>query len=135
MTNLKVFVYGTLKPGEMNYPVYCEGNVLEFARAYVLGNLYHLAQRGYPGMTWGNRKIGGFLLTFTDETVLTKLDELEDYQPGRSPQENEYNRCKIPVYNPNNDLLGEAWGYIMSLDKVQELGGIHLPSGWWTGIS
>ncbi|AFY76804.1 MAG: gamma-glutamylcyclotransferase [Hydrococcus sp. C42_A2020_068] len=130
---LKVFVYGTLKPGECNYQSYCADKVVEAKKAYTWGELYHLPL-GYPALTQGNRKAIGFLLTFADEGVLERLDELEDYHPQRSPQENEYERHKLLVYDLSGEPLGEAWGYLMALEKVRQLGGVLVPSGWWTTI-
>lgn len=127
----KVFVYGTLKPGESNYFPYCAGKVLEEIEAYTLGELYHLCL-GYPGMTLGDSQIRGFVLTFAEEGILASLDALESYDPRRSPQENEYNRQKIPVYSSDNKPLGRVWGYVMSVEKVKQLGGVLVPSGWWT---
>lgn len=132
MSKLKVFVYGTLKPGEINYLPYCQGKVIEVSRAYTLGKLYHLCLLGYPGLTVGNEKIQGFLLSFVNEMILERLDQLESYQPQRLPEQNEYNRQKIPVYDLSGQPLGEAWGYLMSLKKVQEFQGVPVPSGWWT---
>ncbi|MGK7874413.1 MAG: gamma-glutamylcyclotransferase [Xenococcaceae cyanobacterium] len=128
---LKVFVYGTLKPGEANYQYYCAGKVIEATRAYALGQLFHLPP-GYPAMTPGNSRVEGFLLTLADSAVLEILDELEGYHPQRSPQENQYYRQKILVYNLSGKPLGKAWGYFMTSEQVRQLGGILLPSGWWS---
>jgi gamma-glutamylcyclotransferase (GGCT)/AIG2-like uncharacterized protein YtfP len=128
---MKVFVYGTLKPGESNYPAYCGDRVTSAIQAYTWGQLYHLSRRGYPAMTAGNRKIRGFLLTFVDEFALATIDQLEDFAPQRSPEDNEYNRQKIPVFDFTDCWLAEAWGYVMSSERVQELGGILIPSGCW----
>jgi gamma-glutamylcyclotransferase (GGCT)/AIG2-like uncharacterized protein YtfP len=128
---MKVFVYGTLKPGESNYPAYCGDRVISAIEAYTWGQLYHLSRRGYPAMTAGNCKVRGFLLTFVDEFALAALDELEDFNVLRSPDENEYNRQTIPVFDFKDRWLAEAWGYVMSGERVQELGGILIPSGWW----
>ena len=85
-------------------------------------------------MTQGNSKVSGFLLTFADASVLETLDRLEDYLPQRSPEANEYQRQKIMTYKPSGEPLDEAWGYVMTFEKVKELGGVLLPSGWWGGI-
>ncbi len=131
-SHLKVFVYGTLKPGECNYPLYCGGKVREKIRAFTYGNLYYLGL-GYPAMTEGKAKVEGYLLTFADENVLEQLDRLEDYHPLRSLDENEYLRQRIPVYTIAGEGLGEAWGYQMTLENVHKYHGKLLPSGWWTG--
>jgi gamma-glutamylcyclotransferase (GGCT)/AIG2-like uncharacterized protein YtfP len=131
--NIKVFVYGTLKPSEANYQQYCAGKVIQEIRAYTWGQLFDLPL-GYPAMTEGNSQVEGFLLTFASSLILESLDKLEDYQPQRSPQENEYDRRLIPIYCLAGESLGQAWGYLMSRERVKQLGGISLNSGWWTGV-
>ncbi len=86
-------------------------------------------------MTLGEGKVEGVLLTFSDETVLEQLDRLEDYHHMRSPKENLYQRQKTLVYNFSEEPLGEVWSYIMSRDKVRQLGGVIISSGCWTQIS
>lgn len=131
---LRVFVYGTLKPGEINYQPYCAGRITSKTRAYTFGQLFALPV-GYPAMTPGKGRVEGFLLTFNDATVLKQLDQLEDYDPYRAPEENEYNRELIWVYSPAGEGLGQAWGYLMSEEQARRWGGILLPSGWWSAQS
>ncbi|MBR8831075.1 MAG: hypothetical protein N5P05_003781 [Chroococcopsis gigantea SAG 12.99] len=130
---LKVFVYGTLKPGESNYPRYCEKKVIQHERVYTKGQLFHLQALGYPGLTRGDSRVEGVLLCFADESVLENLDSLEDYRSDRSPDLNEYQREKIEVYSLAGEPLGQVWGYIMSSDKIKGYGGVPVVSGWWTG--
>ena len=127
---LQVFVYGTLKPGECNYQIYCGNRTIDQCQAYTWGELYDLPL-GYPAMTVGKSKVMGFLLTFANENILSALDKLEDYHPDRSPQENEYHRQLIPVYNPSGRFLGQAWGYLMTIGRVKQLQGVPMPSGCW----
>jgi gamma-glutamylcyclotransferase (GGCT)/AIG2-like uncharacterized protein YtfP len=63
-----VFVYGTLKPGENNYQIYCAGKVLAEQRAIAFGRLFSLPA-GYPAMTPGDCPVHGFLLSFANSTV------------------------------------------------------------------
>jgi gamma-glutamylcyclotransferase (GGCT)/AIG2-like uncharacterized protein YtfP len=84
-------------------------------------------------MTPGNERVEGFLLTFAESGVLAFIDQLEGYNSQRPPKQNEYNRRVIQVYNISDEPLGEAWGYLMSRERVQQLGGVLLPSGWWSG--
>lgn len=132
MDNLKIFVYGTLKPEETNYQRYCAGKVVEAKRAIAFGQLFDLPL-GYPAMTIGDSPVQGFLLTFADPNVLSILDELEDYDPQRLPEENEYYRQQIDIYSPTGQALGLAWVYLMTSKQVQYLEGIPIPSGWWSG--
>jgi gamma-glutamylcyclotransferase (GGCT)/AIG2-like uncharacterized protein YtfP len=127
---LNIFVYGTLKPGEANYRHYCEGKAIESIPAYTSGELYDLPL-GYPAMTLGERQVWGVLLKFNDPEILTSLDRLEDYEPSRSREENEYERREISIYRPSGRSLGRAWAYLMARERVDALGGQLIPSGCW----
>ncbi|NEQ18593.1 MAG: gamma-glutamylcyclotransferase [Microcoleus sp. SIO2G3] len=129
---LKVFVYGTLKPGEANYQRYCAGKVLNATKAIAQGKLFALPM-GYPAMTLGDSSVHGYLLSLTNLDVLKALDELEDYHPARAASENLYNRKQIETYHPQGNSLGWAWVYIMRQELALQLRGIHLPNGWWSG--
>jgi gamma-glutamylcyclotransferase (GGCT)/AIG2-like uncharacterized protein YtfP len=129
---LRVFVYGTLKPGECNYAAYCGHHVLEAQPAIALGQLYHLPV-GYPAMTEGDRPVYGYVLSFTDSQVLARLDQLEDYDPRRSACQNEYIRVKSEVFDWQQQSLGQVWLYRMSRQQVMRMGGRLLSDGKWTG--
>ncbi|WP_414513008.1 gamma-glutamylcyclotransferase [Nostoc sp. PCC 9305] len=129
---VRVFVYGTLKPGEANYKRYCAGKVVDFKRAFVQGKLFALPM-GYPAMTPGDSQVYGYLLSFSHPKILNELDVLEDYQPNRQTPENLYNRQIIEVYEPQSLSLGWAWIYLMTLEQVDRLGGFLQPGGWWSG--
>lgn len=139
---MRFFVYGTLKPGEQYFRPYCEGKIVAAEYAYILGQLFALPF-GYPAAIAGSDRVGGYLLTFPDETVLSALDELEGYDPNRPLDANEYQRDRVAVYrfagnselrNPTSELiLAEAWAYFMTASRVHSVGGILLPSGWWQG--
>jgi gamma-glutamylcyclotransferase (GGCT)/AIG2-like uncharacterized protein YtfP len=129
---LKVFVYGTLKPGEFYYSQYCEAAVVEAQAAIAHGCLFHLPL-GYPAMTVGQNLVYGFVLSFADSSVLDRLDELEGYDPRNPIDENEYIRQTVEIFSLDWQPLGEAWTYLMSIDQVKQLGGMQLPDGCWTG--
>ena len=129
---LRVFVYGTLKPGEANYEYYCNNKVLDLKKAYVRGELYALPQ-GYPAAIQGNNFVYGYLVSFSTSEVLSHLDRLEDYHPQRPISENLYNRKQVEIYDLNNNSLGLAWVYFMSLAMVHTLKGTPQTDGWWSG--
>ena len=99
--------------------------------AIAYGQLYHLSL-GYPGMILGDGQVQGFLLTFADSAIFDRLDQLEDYNPNRRPEDNEYNREQITVYDRTGQSLGLAWVYFMTLEKVQYFKGVLIPSGCWS---
>ena len=131
MDLLKVFVYGTLKPGEVNYQRYCAGKVVAATPAIARGQLFALSL-GYPAMTTGTQTVHGFLLSFDHPAILSRLDALEDFVPGRSPEQNEYQRELIPVFGAEGQLLGDAWAYLMHPQRIQQLRGVLLPNGIWS---
>jgi gamma-glutamylcyclotransferase (GGCT)/AIG2-like uncharacterized protein YtfP len=128
---VRVFVYGTLKPGEENYDPYCK-NHCKAEEAMVFGQLYDLPF-GYPALTAGSLPVYGFLLSFVDPGILARLDALEDYDPARSPDQNEYFRVKTEVFSLANQLITWAWTYCMEPAQVRRFGGVLLPEGKWSG--
>ena len=70
-----------------------------------MGKLYSLPA-GYPAMTEGKDKVRGVVLTFPDSSILTNLDELEDYQENRVFYLNEYYRQMVPIYSLKDRFLG-----------------------------
>ncbi|QUS60109.1 gamma-glutamylcyclotransferase [Synechocystis sp. PCC 7339] len=130
---IKVFVYGTLMPGECNHQAYCHQQIEPPALGYVLGQIYHLANFGYPALAIGEDRVWGYCLTFPAGFSLEYLDSLEDYHPGRSPRENVYDRCWAKVFGPQDQVMTEAWLYRMDLGKIEQYGGVYLPNGRWSG--
>jgi gamma-glutamylcyclotransferase (GGCT)/AIG2-like uncharacterized protein YtfP len=127
---LRVFVYGTLKPGQSNHLAYCGDRTIAVQTVKVRGQLFDLPM-GYPGMVSGKDWVKGYLLSFTDEAVLADLDRLEDYSSDRSSHENEYQREWVEVFDENEQLQGSAWAYFMSLEKVAQYSGIWIADGEW----
>ncbi|CAA9259214.1 MAG: hypothetical protein AVDCRST_MAG77-2595 [uncultured Chloroflexi bacterium] len=127
---LRVFVYGTLKPGERNFERYCARSDVGNEPAVTRGCLYDLPM-GYPAMTEGAGWVHGFVLRFEDPAALAALDELEGYVPGRSETENEYYRAEVETYTPEQQSLGPAWVYLMTTEQVQRFGGQMLQGGCW----
>lgn len=131
LNQIRIFVYGTLKPKEVNYQRFCVGKVVEAKSAIAYGQLFDLPL-GYPGMTSGESPVQGFVLTFADPDMLRVLDELEDYNPNRTPQANEYNRQYIETYDLSGQPQGVAWVYLMSTERVKQLSGVPIASGCWS---
>ncbi|NER84268.1 MAG: gamma-glutamylcyclotransferase [Leptolyngbya sp. SIO1D8] len=108
---LKVFVYGTLKPGEAFYEEYCAPYVVVAIPAITQGCLFHLPE-GYPAMTlddaYRDRWVTGALLQFRDETAISHIDEFEDYDPAGSNVDNLYLRLRRPVFSIDRHPLGSA---------------------------
>jgi gamma-glutamylcyclotransferase (GGCT)/AIG2-like uncharacterized protein YtfP len=130
---IRVFVYGTLKPGESNY-FRCADRVISTQSAIVQASLYHL-QLGYPAIVLENGITHGHLLTFHDPEILKILDDYEQHDPTEIEPfglGNEYDRQEIEVFDLNQISIGTAWAYVMTREKVDRLNGILISSGIWT---
>src|SRR5690349_10733757 len=112
---LRVFVYGTLKPGEQYHDRYCADKVIGAREAIVYGQLFDFPELGYPGMTEGSSPVYGVILTFADPRVLHALDELEGYDPHRPRWQNEYIRSKTETFSLEHQPLVWAWVYLMPI--------------------
>ena len=129
-SEIRVFVYGTLKPGKFNYLAYCQGKTIAEIPAYTKGQLYHLLP-GYPAMTRGNNRVEGYLLSFSDGSILQSLDNLEDYCETRASELNDYYRQQLPIYSLSDQSLGMAWCYLMTPEKIGEFQGQLLKNYSW----
>lgn len=127
---IRVFVYGTLKPGFRNHERWAAPHLLASEPATAAGDLYDLPA-GYPGVVEGGGTVHGFVLTLPD-AVLASLDELEAYDPAAAVEENEYYRREVPVTLENGEIV-PAWIYFMTAERVRQMAGTLLPSGRWFG--
>jgi gamma-glutamylcyclotransferase (GGCT)/AIG2-like uncharacterized protein YtfP len=130
---VKVFVYGTLKPGEIYYQEYCAGKVVSAKQAIAYGELFSLPV-GYPAMTYGDNPVYGYLLEFGDRNILSALDLIEDYHPSRQNSKNLYNREQVEIFDFQRKIQARAWVYLMSKYRVDQLAGKPQINGWWSGV-
>ena len=133
---LRVFVYGTLKPGGRYHQPCCGDALTAAIPAVVKGELYDFARRGYPAMTAGDDWVKGYLLIFEQSAeicaeVLRRLDRLEGYRAERSEAENEYLRRWVEIFTPDYQPLGQSWVYVMRREQALLQGGHYLASGVW----
>jgi gamma-glutamylcyclotransferase (GGCT)/AIG2-like uncharacterized protein YtfP len=86
-----LFVYGTLMPGRLRWPI-VSADVVERRPATIAGNLYDTG-RGYPALVLDGSvggaagRVSGWLLGFADGeagVVLDRLDRVEGPSYGRA---------------------------------------------------
>lgn len=131
LSDLRVFVYGTLKPGGRYWPRFCEGKVAEPVVAKVRGRLYDLPA-GYPALVAGGQDWAqGHLLTFRSEVDFAEVDRLEGYDPWGPPADNDYQRIRVDSFTPGGEPLGSVWTYVMDGARVHGLGGSLVEDGDW----
>lgn len=118
-----LFVYGTLRPGGYYHRRLVAGHEVKETAAWVRGQLYALAP-GYPGMTAGDRRVEGDILSFDDEGLLQTLDQLEGFDPlNPSSLAGEYTRELCPAFAPDGASLGQVWAYWMLPSRLREYEG------------
>lgn len=136
---IRVFVYGTLKPGEVNHKV-CEKHVVDSQPAIAQGELYHLPL-GYPAMTLeGTNLIHGVVLSFADPDILNILDAFEQHDPekfyqiapNQSLAANQYHRAWLKLLTPKPSNVQTAWGYVMTSEQIHCLNGTPVANGIWS---
>lgn len=131
LSDLPVFVYGTLKPGGRYWPEFCAGKVKEPIAAKLKGELYDL-HLGYPGLRLqGEDWVHGYLLRFRKETDFLRVDALEGYDPNRSYSLNEYIRLKAPAYSTDDLLLGRVWTYEITEQVFMRCQTTRIADGNW----
>jgi gamma-glutamylcyclotransferase (GGCT)/AIG2-like uncharacterized protein YtfP len=111
---LPFFVYGTLRPGEVNHDLFLRGRT----RSEVPGRLSGAVLYEGPGYPYaveepGDGVVYGELVTAHPETyaeLLAELDRLEDYVPG-DPR-SLYERVERKVVRDADGAAVRAWVYV-----------------------
>ena len=125
MTTL--FVYGSLKFGEMNHDRIFGGFDIKVTPAWTYGKLYDLGC--FPALTDGNNKVYGELIEFDNPAILKRVDYLEGYR-GENNSYNFYDRRETQVFTDKNEVT--AWAYILNKSKIIEFDGELITSGVWS---
>ncbi|MEW5820517.1 MAG: gamma-glutamylcyclotransferase [Cyanobacteriota bacterium] len=128
----KIFVYGTLKPGEDNYNYHCHNRYELQFECSVKGDIYDLSL-GFPALVESDNVAKGVLFYFNDQQTIDQIDILEGYDPGISAEKNLYYKKLVEVYDSNDQVIDQAYAYFMPLNRVKELKGVKVDSGCWTG--
>ena len=118
----RVFVYGTLIPGQKNVAVAERAGMVSATSAIVHGyRLYQLEPEGYPALVCGPGVVHGSVLELTGS--LDELDELEGVHL-RPPL---YDRVRCAP-----DGLDEAWVYRYARpERLSAPGATWIPDGRW----
>lgn len=127
---IRVFVYGTLKPGHANWTRLLRGRVRHFRAAKVRGQLLALPQ-GLPAAVPGEGWIYGYLLTLPAPDLLERIDALEGFHPRRPPERNTYLRTRRPCFSPSGTSLGQVYAYFMDPARAFRMGGERVAAESW----
>ncbi|MEU9173798.1 gamma-glutamylcyclotransferase family protein [Streptomyces sp. NPDC048420] len=110
---LPFFVYGTLRPGEVNHDLFLHGRI----RSEEPGRLADAVLYDGPGYPYAVEEAGGVvmgdLITPRPDAyaeLLAALDELEEYTPG-DPR-NPYERVAREAIRMADGTSVRAWAYV-----------------------
>jgi gamma-glutamylcyclotransferase (GGCT)/AIG2-like uncharacterized protein YtfP len=139
---LPLFVYGTLKRGESNYPSFLAGRTRNEQPATLAGAAL-FSEGAYPylvvssDLVAASDSVSGTVMHIQPEhypTVLQQIDRLEDYIPGDPASE--YERIQCQVQTPSGSVI--AWTYTAgarALALVRAHVMHRLPAGVWHGYT
>jgi len=124
---IRVFVYGTLRPGQSHHNRIVSGCKVIVTPAWTYGELYDLGW-GFPAMTAGENEVYGDLLEFDDPGILRRIDRLEGFG-GKDHVNNFYCRREVQIFIEGQELI--AWAYFLSKTQILEHHGKVITSGIW----
>ncbi|MGX1565315.1 gamma-glutamylcyclotransferase family protein [Streptomyces sp. NPDC055506] len=134
---LPFFVYGTLRPGEVNHDLFLRGRTRSEAPGRLADTVLY-AGPGYPYAVEepGGGTVNGELVTALPEfyeALLEELDRLEDYVPG-DPR-SLYERVERKVVRDADGATVRAWVYVAGPAVAARLrgGGKRILGGDWRG--
>lgn len=132
---LPFFVYGTLRPGEVNHDLFLSGRTTSEEPARLPGAVLYDGP-GYPYLVEepGGGPVFGELVTACPQTyddLLAALDRLEEYTPG-DPR-NLYERVAREVVRDADGMAVRAWVYVAAPGVAARLHahGKRIGSGDW----
>jgi gamma-glutamylcyclotransferase (GGCT)/AIG2-like uncharacterized protein YtfP len=116
---LPVFVYGTLRRGEKNHARYLGGRTVSELSGTVAGELFFVADGGYPYLRPGPGRVHGELLELAPQhyaSTLAGLDALEEYDPLDEAHSVYLRRSAQVRLADGSERL--AWVYYWNLPEV-----------------
>lgn len=112
-----IFVYGSLMNGFWNYNKALKGKAITEQDGYVLGNLYHLEEKGYPALVEGTNVVKGQLIKIpNDQKLIATLDEIENFH-GAGNKHNEYELKKVNVFDKDHKIIATANAYFYNTEN------------------
>ncbi|MGW0609915.1 gamma-glutamylcyclotransferase family protein [Streptomyces sp. NPDC002788] len=134
---LPFFVYGTLRPGEVNHDLFLRGRT----RSEEPGRLHGAVLYDGPGYPYAVEEpcggaVGGELVTALPQAygeLLAELDRLEEYVPG--DPSSLYVRVERKVVRAADGASVRAWVYVAGPAVAGRLraAGRRIESGEWRG--
>lgn len=116
-----IFVYGSLMEEFFNFHKYLEGKVVKIHPGRTEGNLFHLENKGFPGMVSGYGDVYGEIMWLDDEAgLIERLDALEGFR-AHGDYGNMYNRVLKEVED-----LDEGHTYLIYAYEYNQLSGFNM---------
>lgn len=111
----RIFVYGTLRRGMVNYAPYLEGKSTFLREAYVKGTLYTLKHLHYPALVAGDDYILGEIFEVEDKFI-PEMDAMEEYY-GEDDERNLYHKRFLDIYDEHHHIIDKLPVYFYNLDR------------------
>jgi gamma-glutamylcyclotransferase (GGCT)/AIG2-like uncharacterized protein YtfP len=136
---LELFVYGTLMPGHLRWPLLAgsAGRALA-APGWVGGRLYDTGE-GWPSAVFGpddaggdapSRPVPGWHVSLEGEPaeLLRSLDAMEGVSDPPRPGTDPFRRVEVGVHRGTGDGTRRAWAY-----EATSIGAGWVPIACWSG--
>jgi gamma-glutamylcyclotransferase (GGCT)/AIG2-like uncharacterized protein YtfP len=118
-----IAAYGLLRAGQSGFVKFNLSDAFKLiSPCEIYGQMFDMG--GFPGLFTGNSRIIGDIYRITNVSVISKLDEFEDFWP-QSPERCRYQRRRTILATPNNT---EAWVYHCLLPNQDHK---NVPDGDW----
>ena len=134
MSNINLFVYGSLRPNFFNFEKYLDGKVIDIKPATLKGmNLYHMPYKGYPAITPGDDMVFGEIISVKDyDNTIKAIDIMEGFLGENNPQ-NEYHKIIVEVEHKDTSIKEKCYTYFYNrdLDKSFDEEAIYINHGDW----
>lgn len=130
MSNITaVFVYGSLKQGQYNYPVACRAGQHTVTPASLGGHQLH-DLGPFPAVVTGQGTVYGQVLDYGHDIsrALFQLDGLEGFRGFGNPH-NHYDRAEVTATLEDGTTV-PCWVYLYARN-LERAGVRHLPAGHW----
>ena len=134
MKTKRIFVYGSLREGFYNYDKFLKGKIInKISGAYILGELFHLPNKGYPAAISGSDTIFGEVFDVIDDgKIFEEIHRMEGVISPKNPN-NEYNlEIKEVIFSDSKTELLPVYIYNSTKNKIinNDLG-VYISSGDW----
>lgn len=118
----KLFVYGTLRQGMINYTKYLKGHVRKITPAFIKGEMFMLKSGKFPAVIEGTEFIHGEIIELkkNSASIIKQVDKMEGFHVDDSP-DNLYDKELYPIYNQQGKKIDQLEIYLYNIARNPKL--------------